>query len=169
MMLVSIFTVILSLLIQGTVSNYIGYTYTDLSIFSTIYILLSLLVINQYFENKKKYLILLIIFGIIVDIIYTNTIGLNTVLFIITYYFSKAFHFFFPYNLFTINISNLLSIFFYHIISFFFLTILKYDSYTIWMLTKILTHSILMTIIYTTIVFLIIEFIKNKFELKEVK
>lgn len=169
MMLVSIVVSVLSLLIQGTVSNYIGYTYSNLSIFSTVYVLVSLLIINIYFENKKKYLILLIVFGLILDLVYTNTFLLNTFLFIATYYFSKAFHFFFPYNLLTINISNLLSIFIYHIISFFLLVLLKYDNYTIWMLTKIVTHSIMMTIIYTSTVYLIIEFVKKKFELKEVK
>lgn len=169
MMLLSIVVVMLSCLIQGVISNYIGYTYVDLSLFSTIYILISLLIIRPHFENKKKYLILLIIFGLIMDIVYTNTFILNTCLFIIIYYFSKAFHFFFPYNLFTMNISTLLSIFIYHIISFLFLLILQYDNYTIWVLLKVLTHSIIMTIIYTSILYIIIKFIKGKLDLKEVK
>ena len=169
MMILSIITIILSSLIQGVVSNYLGYTYHNLSLFSTLYILIALLVVKPHFENEKKYLILLITFGFIMDIAYTNTFLLNTCLFIIVYYFSKFFHFFFPYNLFTINISNLLSLFLYHIISFLFLTILRYDNYTIQVLFNVLTHNIIMTIIYTTILYSIVQFIKEKFDLKDVK
>lgn len=169
MMLISIVSVIVSCLVQGITSNYVGYTYENLSLFSTIYVLISLLVIRPYFENEKKYLIILIISGIIMDITFTNTFILNTCLFVTIYYFSKLFHFFFPYNLFTINICNLLCIFLYHIISFLFLTILQYDNYTIGVLAKILSHSIIMTIIYTSILYCIIQFLKEKLEVKEVK
>ena len=169
MIALSIIVLLISLLIQGIMSNYLGYTYLDLSIFSTMYVLIALLILNPYFENKKKYFLILIIFGLVMDIVYTNTFILNVCLFIIVYYFSKSFHFFFPYNWITISVSNLLSIFLYHIISFLFLNILKYDVYTFSNLLKILSHSILMTIIYTNIIYTIVVFVKQKFQLKEVK
>lgn len=169
MMLLSIIILLLSMLIQGTISNYIGYTYSDLSIFSTIYVLVALLILNPYFENKKKYFILLIVFGLIIDITYTNTFILNIILFIICYYISKTFHSFFPYNCITISISNLLSIFSYHLITFVFLNLLKYDAYSFSVLFKILSHSILMTLIYSNIIYISITLIYKKFELKEVK
>lgn len=169
MMLISIITLLLSLLIQGIASNCLGYIYTNLSIFSTIYILVALLILNPYFENKKKYFVLLIIFGIIIDITYTHTFLFNVCLFIMCYYISKCFHFFFPYNSITISVSNTISIFAYHIVSFVILSILKYDVYNISNLTKILSHSILMTIIYGNILYVLITLIVKKFELKEVK
>lgn len=169
MMLVSIITLLLSTFIQGTISNYLGYTYNSLSIFSTIYVLIALLILNPYFENRKKYFTLLIIFGLIIDIAYTNTFFLNTFLFIICYYISKTFHNFIPYNWLTVSVSNLLCISLYHVMSFLLLTILKYDTYTISNLTKILSHSILMTIIYSIIVYTVINFINKRFQIKEVK
>lgn len=169
MMLLSIIITILSCLIQGIVSNYLGYTFDNISVFSTLYILIALLIVSPYFENEKKYLIILIIFGLIVDIAYTSTPIFNTAIFILVYYFSKVFHFFLPYNLFTININNLLCVFIYHIITFLFLIIFKYDSFSIWVLIKILTHSIFMTIIYTSIIYILIKFLKEKFDLREVK
>lgn len=169
MILISIIILLISFFIQGLTSNYLGYTYGDLSIFFTIYILIALLIVNPYFENKKKYFIILIIFGLLTDIVYSNTFILNTCLFIVSYYLSKMFHFFFPYNWVTISISNLLCIFAYHIISFLFLIILRYDTYTISNLLKILGNSILMTIIYSNVIYTIIVFIVKKFELKEVK
>lgn len=169
MIIISIITLILSTIIQGIMSNYLGYTYLDLSMFSTLYILVTLLVLNPYFENKKKYLIILIIFGLIMDIVYANTFILNTCLFLIAYYISRSFHFFFPYNWLTMSISNLLCVFAYHIISFLFLSILNYDSYTFLTLLKILSHSILMTIIYTNIIYAFLVLLKQKFQLREVK
>ena len=169
MLVVSIITMIISMIIQGIMSNYLGYTYTDLSLFSTIYVLIALLVIRPYFENHKKYFGLLIVFGMILDIVYTNTFILNTCLFIVIYYFSKAFHFFFPYNLFTINISSLLGVFLYHMITFILLSVLGYDSYTIGVLLKILSHSIMITVLYTSVLYASVHFFYKKLQLKEVK
>lgn len=169
MMLASVITLLISTFIQGTISNYLGYTYSNLSIFSTIYVLIAILILNPYFENKKKYFTLLIIFSLIIDITYTNTLFLNTFLFIICYYISKIFHSFFPYNWLTISVSNLICITIYHTITFLLLTILKYGVYQGSNLTKILSHSILMTIIYSIIVHVVISFISKKFELRGIK
>ena len=169
MIILSSIILILSSLLQSTVSNFIGYTYDNLSIFSTIYVLVALMTLIPFFENKKKYFTLLIIFSLIIDIAYTNTFIFNLFLFIICYYMTKLFHTFFPYNFVTISISNLLSIFLYHIITFIFLNLLKYDIYSFKVLLKILSHSILMTIIYSNILYLTITLIIKKFDLKEVK
>ena len=169
MMLLSIITLLFSLVWQGVMSNVLGYTSSNLSIFLTIYPLVNLLVLTPYFENSKKNIIIVLIIGILVDIVYANTFLLNTSIFLIVYYITKFFHFFFPYNLYTINISNLIGIFLYHILSFLFLFLIRYDNYNLMMLWKILTHSVIMTIVYTTILYLLIEWLRKKFELKEIR
>ncbi len=170
MIVFSIILLIISFLLQGILSNFLAYTSGAISIFSTIYVLITLLLLYPYFENnKKKFLILLVIFGGLTDLVYCNTFLLNISIFYMIYKFSNIFHFFLPYNLFTINFSNLLSIFLYHILTFLLLSLLKYDNYTFLMLTKILSSSIIMTIIYTTISYLFIKLIREKKELKEIK
>ena len=169
MIIVSIITLLISSLLQGMVSNYIGYSFNKLSWLITIYPLINILILTPYFENKGKHIILIIIFGLLTDIVYGNTLILNTSIFLACYFVSKSFHTFLPYNLLTINISNILNIFLYHIINFLLLIILKYDNYTWKILLKLMTHSIIMTIIYSSILYLLIEFIYKKFELKEVK
>ena len=166
MMILSIILLIISFLLQGLVSNFIGF---NSSIFYTIYVLISLLIIYPHFENKKKYLILLFIFGLLMDLVYTNTTLLNVSLFFIIYYFSRMFHFFLPYNLLTINISNILSVFIYNIITFLMLVILRVDSYSFISLIKLLGSSILMSIIFTSIVYWLVNYLKKRLELKEVK
>lgn len=169
MMGLSIISLIFSTLIQGIISNYLGYTHSEVTIFSSLYILINLLILRPYFENEKKYIILLIVFGLIVDIAFTNTFIFNTCLFLIIYYFSKFFHSFFPYNAITLSISNLLGVFIYHILTFLILSILKYDSYSVSVLLKILSHSIFMTIIYSCLVHGVVQQIQNKLELRMVK
>lgn len=159
----------ISFFLQGILSNFIGYTYQDVSIFSTVYVLITLLLIYPYFENKKKYLILLVVFGWLMDVVYANTFLLNISLFYLLYKFSSLFHFLFPYNLVTINISSVLSVFVYHILSFSLLGLLRFDEYSFVMLVRILGCSIIMTVIYTTVSYLVIKFIKQRIELKEVK
>lgn len=166
MMILSIILLIISFLLQGLVSNFIG---VNSSIFYTIYVLISLLIIYPHFENKKKYLILLFIFGLLMDLVYTNTTLLNVSLFFIIYYFSRMFHFFLPYNLLTINISNILSVFIYNIITFLMLVILRVDSYSFISLIKLLGSSILMSIIFTSIVYWLVNYLKKRLDLKEVK
>ncbi len=169
MIIISIISLIFSFLIQGISSNYLSSGLRNLSLFLTIYPIINLLILTPHFENNKKILLLVIVTGILVDTIYTNTFMLNACIFLAVFYVAKYFHFFFPYNLLTINISSLISIMLYHIINFLFLSIIRYDNYSIQILLSILSHSILMTIIYTSILYLIIEWLVNKLELKEVK
>lgn len=169
MITVSIVSLILSLLIQGVISNYISYALSNLSIFYTIYTLINLIVILPYFNNNKKYYIILAVFALLTDIAYTNTFGLHLFIFTIVYIFNKFFFSIVPYNLFTTIISSIISITIYHIISFIILFIVKYDSYNIYMLATAITHSIIMTIITSTIMYTVINFIYKKFELKEVR
>ena len=86
MMILAIVITIFSCLLQGIISNYLGYTFDNISAFSTLYILIALLIVRPYFENEKKFLIILILFGLIVDIVYTSTPIFNTVIFILVCY-----------------------------------------------------------------------------------
>jgi len=169
MMILSTVILIISFLLQGIMSNITGYYQESLSLFFTIYPLVALLLIYPYFENKKKFILLLLIFGLLTDLIYSNTLIFNTCLFYIGYKINKIFHFFFPDNLFTKNIGILISIYIYHLITFLFLILLNFDNYNLLILFKIILNSTTMTIIYTTIIYFTLNRIKKRFDLKEVK
>ena len=169
MIALSIILLIISFLLQGILSNFLAYTTDTVSIFSTVYVLITLMLLYPHFENKRKYLIILVIFGWLVDAVYCNTFLLNIGIFYLVYKFNNFFHFIFPDNLFTINLSNLLGVFIYHIISFLILSLIKYDHYNLMMLGRMMYCSIIMTIVYTTISYYVIKIIKEKIELKEVK
>lgn len=169
MIKLSTILLIISFLLQGILSNFLGYTFDDVSMFSTVYVLITLLLISPYFENKRKYLLLLVIFGWLMDIVYSNTLLLNVSLFYLVYKFSSLFYFFFPENLVTVNLNSVLGVFIYHILSFIILNLLQFDNYSFMMLVSILSGSIVMSIIYTTVSYWGIKFVRGRIELKEVK
>ena len=80
MIIISIISIIISFLIQNILSNNLVFNFQDMSILYTFCPILTLNILLPYFENKKKYIILLIITGLIIDITYTNTLILNTLI-----------------------------------------------------------------------------------------
>lgn len=169
MIIVCIISLIVSLLLQGLMSNFLGYTLENLSIFNAVYVLINLVVIQQYFEDSKKNLIIIVIFGLLMDLVYNNTVLLCACVFIVIYYLNKFLNFFLPYNLFTVNIFSLISMVVYHVITFLFLILLRFDSYGILMLFKVIGCNVIMTIIYTSVLYFVIDFIYKKFDLKVVR
>ena len=91
-MIVAIIYVIISFLLDGIISNIVPFNLVDPSYFKTIYSLISLVIIYNYFDNKKKYLSILVILGILFDIVYTNTFILNIIVFLTFRYPHKSRH-----------------------------------------------------------------------------
>ena len=156
-MIVIIIYLIISFLLDSIISLYIPASLTTLSYFKTIYTIVSLVVIFNYFENSKKYLIIAIIIGALFDTVYTNTFLLNIVIFIVVYFLLTELDYIIPNNLFTINIKSLSALYTYHILTYIILLLTHYNSYSFSILLNILMKSTIMTIIYTTISYLLIK------------
>lgn len=154
-MLVAIIYVIISFLLDGIISNIIPFNLVDPSYFKTIYSVISLVIIYNYFDNHQKYLTILIILGIFFDIIYTNTFILNIIVFLIIYIVLSNLDYIITTNIFTINLKSIVCISTYHITTYIILLLANYNNYSIKLLGLILIRSIIMTIIYTTISYLI--------------
>mgnify|MGYP000077326213 FL=1 len=125
-MIVIIIYLIISFLLDSIISLYIPASLTTLSYFKTIYTLVSLVVIFNYFENSKKYLIIAIILGALFDTVYTNTFLLNIVIFIVVYFLLTELDYIIPNNLFTINIKSLSALYTYHILTYIILLLTHY-------------------------------------------
>lgn len=168
-MTISVISLIFSFLFQGFISTYLPYTLISPSLLSSIYILVNLVILIPYFENQKKYLKLLIVFGLLMDIVYTNTFILNTIIFLVIYFICRAINYFLPHNIFTVNLLNIISIVVYHILTFLILLTIHYDSYSINSLITIISHSIIMTVLYGSLMYCIISLLMNRFQIKGVK
>lgn len=157
-MIIAVIYVIISFLLDGLVSNYLSFTLTEPSYLKTIYSVVSLVIIYNYFDNQKKYLYILISLGIFFDIIYTNTFILNIIVFLIIYIILSNLDYVITTNIFTINLKSIVCISSYHILTYIILLLANYNNYSIKLLGIILLRSIIMTIIYTSISY----FIMNK-------
>jgi len=168
-MIISVICLLISFFFQGFISTYLNYSLMNPSWFSCIYILVMLIVLMPYFENQKKFLKLLIIFGLLMDIVYTNTFILNTIIFLIIYFICKFINYYLPHNFLIMNFLNVISVVLYHCFTFISLFIIRYDSYSIMSLITIISHSILMTVIYGSIMYFIVSFLFNFFDIKTIK
>lgn len=168
-MIVIILYMILSFILDNFMSNIFCSTLTDISYFTTIYIIISIAIIFPYFINKKKFYILLCVFGLLFDILYTGSFILNMVLFFVVGLLVKILNNIFPENVFTSNMLSLASIICYHILSFLILSLVSSVTYDFVLLVNIILHSILMTVIYSTISYFGLKYVFNKFDIKLVK
>lgn len=165
-MIIAITYIIISFILDNLISNLIPFNLVNPSYFKTIYSIISLVIIYNYFDNKKKYLSILIILGILFDIAYTNTFILNIVIFLIIYIILSYLDYIIPTNIITINIKSITCISSYHILTYIILLLSNYNNYSIKLLGIILIRSIIMTIIYTTISYLIINKIYDNKRIK---
>lgn len=168
-MIVAIISLFISFLLDNFFSINIAYSITNPSWFSTIYTLVCLFVLFPYFSNQKKYLYIILITGLLFDIVYTGTILVNLCVFTILYFIIKKFNFWLPNNIVMINVLSLIGIFTYHILCFIILSIVKYNSYDPRLLLNIITHSIIATIIYTSLLHVIISKMFDKLNIKQIK
>ena len=168
-MIVSIIYLIVSFVLENVMASIFPATLGSVSYFTTIYTIIALVVIYPYFANEKKYYILVIIFGALFDILYTSTLLINVVFFLLIAVIIKVLNTIMSDNIFTTNVISIISIIIYHLLSFVILNLETSQTYSLILLGKIITHSILMTIIYTTISYVIIKLIYNKLDMKQVK
>ena len=156
-MIIIVLYLIFYFILDGLVSNYLGFELLNLSYFKTIYIVVALVITYNYFNTPKKYLYIILLTGALFDIVYTNTFMLNIIIFLLIYYILTKLDYLIPNNLLTINLKSLVAIYSYHITTYIILLLTHYNSYTIKILLNILLRSSLMTIIYTTISYLLIK------------
>ena len=154
-MIIAVIYVIISFLLDSLMSNILPFNLTDPSWFKTIYSVISLVILYNYFDNQKKYLSILIVLGIFFDIIYTNTFIVNIIVFLIIYFILSNLDYVITTNIFTINLKSITCISLYHILTYIILLLANYNNYSIKLLGIILLRSLIMTIIYTTISYLI--------------
>ena len=168
-MIVSIIYIIISFILENIMSNIFVTTLNNVSPFTTIYTIIALVVIYPYFASDKKYFLLVIIFGFLFDTIYTSTILLNLTIFLVISLLIKTLNYIISDNIIMTNIISLISVATYHILTFIILNIVTSKSYSIILLGKILTHSIIMTIIYTSISYIIIKYLYSRLSIKQIK
>lgn len=157
----SIIILIISILLDGIINNSIPYI--NLSLFTPLLTLISIIVIYpMYKKENKKYLITIFITGIIYDLLYTNLLFYNGVLFLVlgllNIYINKKIQ----VNYLTILLILLLNITLYVLLNSLILFICNIVVITPDKILYIFTHSIILNIIYGYLLFVVIKRLSSK-------
>ena len=161
----SIIIIILSLLLDGILTNYLPYLTNDLSFFTPSLTLISIFLIYPFYKkNKKKYRITIFILGFLYDLFYTNLFFYNAIIYLLLGYLIE----FIYKNLeisFLRNILYLvLLIILYESINALIILIFHFVPMTLDKLIYKISHTLLLNIIYGEIIYLIIKIIPKKYK-----
>jgi len=162
-MIISIIIVIISLFLDGILSNFLPYLINDLSLFTPLFTLVSIFIIYPFFKKKeKKYLITIFIIGIIYDLFYTNLLFFNGVLFFIIGLLTIYFYKIYEMNSIKLLIYIILVITIYEVLTASILLVFNIVPITFYKVIYKISHSLILNIIYGELLYLIIKIIPKK-------
>lgn len=164
-MLVSIIILIVSLLLDGILSNYLPFLVNDLSLFTPLLTLVSIFIIYPFFKKKEiPYFIIVFLTGMIYDLFYTNQLFFNAVLFLsislITIYIYKNLE----VNSTKLIIYLIIIVAAYESLTGIILFIYNVVPVTIPKVLYKITHSLILNIIYGELLYGIIKVLPKKYK-----
>ena len=157
-MIIPMVIIVISLLLDGILNNIFPYMVDNLSIFTPMFtILLPIIIYPFYIKNKKKYLITLIITGIVYDIFYTNLLFYDgIVLFIFGLIMIKLYKNI-GYNFIKVILYSILFIVLYELFNYIVIVIFNLVPINIDKLIYKIVHSLLLNVIYSGILYFIVK------------
>jgi len=164
-MIISLIIILVSLLLDGILTNFLPYLYTNLSIFTPLLTLVSIFMIYPFFRKKEKtYFIIIFIVGIIYDLFYTNLLFFNGVLFVIIGLLIK--YIYKTYEITPVRLILYIAIIIssYELLTGIILLIYNVVPVTFYKIFYKIVNSLLLNIIYGELIYLIIKLIPNKYK-----
>ncbi len=161
-MIVAIVTIIISFYLESIISNYISIT---ASIFYPLFTLISLIIIYPYTLKNNNYTKIVLVTGLLYDIVFTNTLGLNMFIFYIISIIIKYIYKHIYLNLLTIIITTPIIIAVYRVLTYLLLVISGMFKYDINILFKSIYSSIIVNIIYIIMAYTITNYISKKYRI----
>ena len=161
----SIIIMIISLLLDGLLTNYLPYLVNDLSYFTPLFTLISIFIVYPLYRKKEKeYFISIFILGFVYDLLFTNLLFFNAVLFVFIGFIIKYIIKNFELGYIKIIIYVLLIVIFYESLTALFLGVFNIVPITLDRLIYKITHSLLLNIIYSELLFIIIKLLPKRFK-----
>lgn len=160
-----IIIIITSIILDGLLTNYLPYLVNDLTLFTPMLTLVTIFIIYPFYRKKiKKYYLIVFIIGITYDLLYTNLLFFNAILFLIIAYISRFIHKNYEVTYLRIIIYIPVLIIVYESLTALIILIFNLVPITFERLYYKITHSLLLNIIYVEIITLIINLLPNKFK-----
>ena len=156
--------VLISLLLDGFLTNILPYTVENLSLLTPSLTLISLLLIYPFYRKKEmKYTILILVTGVIYDLLYTNLLFFNAILFYIVIRVMQYIYKKYEINYFTIIINTIIAITTYEVLQVIIISIYNLYPITLYSLIYKIKSSLLLNIIYAELIYFIISIIPRKY------
>lgn len=156
----------ISFLLESIFTNFIS---TD-SILIPLFTLTSLVVIYPYFKKKNmNYIITCLIMGLLYDVVFINSLFINTICFSIMGSLVILCYSFVKYNIYTSSIINILILITYRIISYIMLLSINYITFNSAILFKGIYSSILINVLYSIVIYFVLEIIAKIFNKNRVE
>lgn len=163
--MIPLIIITLSLILDGILSNIFPYTINNLSLFTPLLTLISIYLIYPFYKKKeKKYMITLFLTGIIYDLLYTNLIFYNAIIFTIIGIISKYIYKHYEINYLNIIIQIIIIVTIYELLNALIIILFNLVPMSISRLFYKITHSLLLNIIYSELLLLIINILPNKYK-----
>lgn len=140
-----------SFYIEGIISNFIS---VSTKLWNPLLSLVTLVAIYPFFKNKKRYYQVCFGYGILYDLVYTNTLIFHGLLFLSIGYLIHYMH-----KIFSLNLANIIVLTFFSILgyrTFSYILLCLVGSYKfIWItLLNSITSSLLLNFIYATLLYI---------------
>lgn len=164
-MVIAIIILIISFLLDGILTNFLPYGVGNLSLFTPLLTIVSIVVIYSFFYHKENiYYIIAFILGIIYDLFYTNLLFLNGFLFLLIAVFITKIYKLVGFNWIWILIDILVSIIIYECSFAIIIVIFNLVPMTFNRLIFKIIHSIILNILYGELLYLIIKILPKKYK-----
>jgi len=156
------FILILSFLLDGILTNFLGFMPGNLTLFTPMLTITSLVLIYPYYEqNNKQYLITIFILGVLYDLFYTNLFLASGLIFLVLGFLIKVLYKQFSMNWFKVIIYTVLTILIYELSIVLFILLFNLVPMNIERVIYKLSHSLLLNIIYAEIFYLLLRLSKR--------
>ena len=155
---------VISFLLDGYISSCISMD----SLFYPLFSIICLIVIFPYFKHRdKKFFYYAGGLGFLYDLVYTDTLYLNFLLFLLLALSIRQLYFWFSSNILSTIFLSFLSIIFYRFTTYFLLVLIGYLPLKWHILWEGIYSSILLNILYSVLLYLICDYLARS--LKKVK
>ena len=162
-MQLAIIITILSFFLESIVSNFVS---INSQLFLPLFSIVALVIIYPYLKKERSsYFKIAAVLGFFYDVVYTDTLIVNLILFVFTAYFIEKINYALSNNYFNVAIITGLAI---RVITFLVLVIIGYLPFSWYALFLGITSSLLLNMIYAIILYTITDFLSRKYHITKI-
>lgn len=164
-MIISTIVILISFILDGVLSNFLPYLVGNLSLFTPMFTIVSLILIYPFFQKRiKNYFIIAFVLGTLYDLFYTNLLLFNAILFLAVAVLIMYLYKYVEMNYINIILYVVLIITVYELLTVFCIVLFQLVPISFAKVIYKISHSLILNIIYVEIIYFIINMIPKKYK-----